>query len=62
MVEVKNAASTGVTTHEVNGTPDGISELVNETIIRNEKFVTLQVPGDKGLSVIAENVLAIWQE
>lgn len=61
-VEVQRKHSTGVDTHIVEGEPKGLSDLVNDAIKANDKFVTFYVSGDKKLSVIAERVEAIWEE
>lgn len=61
-VEVSTGVGTGSNIHIVEGVPKDLSNLVNEAIAANERFVTFFVPGDKALSVIAERVESIWQE
>lgn len=61
-VEVKKDGTDATDVHEVDGEPDVVSHLVNRAVKKEQKLVTLKIPGDKKLSVIAENVTAIWQE
>jgi hypothetical protein len=61
-VEVKKAGGTGTDIHVVEGDPPKNSSLVNSAVKSKKRLVIFEIPGDKKLSVIAENVVAIWEE
>ena len=48
--------------HEVTGKPKKLARQVNAPIKAGDRLVTVEVPKNKKLSVIAEQVEAIWEE
>jgi hypothetical protein len=66
MIKVRNGEGPGsgsdIHIAEKGETPKDLTVRVNQAIKANDRLVTLDVDGSKKLSVIAENVEAIWEE
>ncbi len=52
----------GSDVHEVKEMPEELEAKVNAAIRAGDRLVTVEVPKDKKLSVIAERIEAIWEE
>jgi hypothetical protein len=63
-LKVRNGEGPGAGSniHDVPETPEELAEKINLAVRKGDRLVTFKIDGGKTLSVIAENVEAIWQE
>jgi hypothetical protein len=60
-IKVK-VGTNNVAEYEVDSDVKAVSQLVNDALKNEEKFVTFTLESGKDRSVMADRVIAIWEE